>query len=77
MVSMAVGGIFTMQMRQSMQLRFDGGQGVAHCLREEGLCGTVLPVVRADLAPAAQQTIFVAGFGAEVAQTLAEIGDTH
>jgi hypothetical protein len=37
----------------------------------------VLPVVRADLTPAAQQTIFVARFGTEIAQALAKLGDTH
>jgi hypothetical protein len=34
-------------------------------------------IVRADLTPAAQQTIFVARLGAQITQALAEVGDTH
>jgi hypothetical protein len=74
---MTVGGIFTAQARQSIQLRFNGGQLAAYSERKESLCGTLLPVVRADLAPAAQQTIFVARLGTEIAQTLAKVCDTH
>jgi hypothetical protein len=72
-----VGGIFIAQPRQSMQLRLDGGQLIAQRKRKESLCGTVLPVVRADLTPAAQQAIFVARLGTEIAQALAKLGDTH
>ena len=71
------GGMFTAQARQSIQFRFNGGQLVAQRKRKESLCGTALPVVRADLAPAAQQTIFVARLGAEITQALAKVGDTH
>src|SRR3990167_6411251 len=74
---MTVGGILTAQARQPIQLRFNGGQLVAQRKRKESLCGAVLPVVRADLAPAAQQTIFVARLGTEITQTLAKVGDTH
>jgi hypothetical protein len=74
---MTVGGIFAAQARQSMQLRLDGGQLVAQRKRKESLCGTVLPVVRTDLAPTAQQTIFVARLGTEITQTLAKLCDTH
>ena len=77
MASMIVGGIFTAQLRQSMQLRFNGGQLIAQCKRKETFCGTVLSIVRADLTPAAQQTIFVARLGTEITQALAEVGDTH
>ena len=65
-----------MQASQSNQLRLDGGQGIEECQREESLCGAVLSVIRANLAPTAQQSVFVAGLGAEVAQALAEVGDT-
>jgi len=77
MASMTVGGIFAAQARQSIQLRLDGGQLIAQRKRKETFCGTVFSVVRADLAPAAQQTIFVARFGAEITQAFAELGDTH
>ena len=75
MASMTVGWIFTVQPRQSMQLRLDGGQRVAQCKRKESLGRAALPVIRAGLAPAAQQPIIVARLGAEIAQALAELGD--
>ena len=74
---MTVGGIFTAQARQSIQLRFNGGQLIAQCKWKETFCGTVRSIVRADLTPAAQQTIFVARLGTEITQTLAKLGDTH
>ena len=77
MAPMTVGGIFTAQARQSIQLRLDGGQLIAQRKREESFCGAVLSIVRADLAPAAQQTIFVSRLGAEITQALAKLCDTH
>jgi hypothetical protein len=71
------GGVFTAQARQSMQFRFNGGQLIAQCKRKESLCGAVRSIVRANLTPAAQQTIFVARLGTEITQVLAEVGDTH
>ncbi len=72
-----IGGILTVQARQSIQLRLDGGQLIAQRKRKESLCGAAFPVVRAHLAPAAQQTIFVARLGTEIAQTLAKVGDAQ
>ena len=77
MASMTVGWIFTAQARQPMQLRLDGGQLIAQRKWKESFGGTVLFIVRAHLAPAAQQTIFVARLGAEITQTLAEVGNAH
>jgi hypothetical protein len=54
-----------------MQLRFNGGQRIAHRKRKEGRCGAMLVIVRACLGPAAQQAIFVARLGAEIKQALA------
>ncbi len=71
MASMAVGGMFALQPRQSVQFRLDGGQFIAQCKRKEILCGPARRIVRADLTPAAQHTIFVARFGAEITQALA------
>ena len=72
-----IGGIFTVQARQPIQLRLDGGQLIAQRKRKESLCGAALPVVRTDLAPAAQQTVFVARLGTEITQALAKMGDAH
>ena len=69
--------MLTAQARQSIQLRFDGGQCIAQCKRKESLCGAVYSIVRTDLAPAAQQAIFVTLLGAETTKTLQEVGDTH
>jgi hypothetical protein len=74
---MTVSGIFTAQARESIQLRFNGGQLIAQCKRKEPFCGTAWPIVRADLTPAAQQTIFVARLGTEITQTLTKMGDTQ
>lgn len=77
MASMTAGGIFAVQARQPIQFGFDGGQLIAQRKRKEGLCGAALLVVRTDLAPPAQQTIFVARLCAEIVQTLAKVGDAH
>ncbi len=74
---MTVGGMLTAQPHQPIQLRLDGGQLIAQRKRKESFCGAVLSIVRADLAPAAQQTIFVTRLGAEITQALAKLCDTQ
>lgn len=73
MASMTVGGILAVQTCQPVQLRLDGGQFVAQCRRKESLSGAAFLVVRADLAPAAQQAIFMARLAAQVVQALAKL----
>jgi hypothetical protein len=77
MGSMTVGGILTMQACQTIQLRFDGGQFVAQRKRKEGLRGTALSVICADLAPAAQQPVFVARLCTKIIQASAKVGNAH
>ena len=70
------GGIFAEQARQTIQLRFNGGQFIAQRKRKEILCGAALSIVRTHPTPAAQQTIFVARLGTEITQALAKLCDT-
>ena len=77
MAIMTVRGMLTVQPCQSVQLRLNGRQLFAQCERKEIVRGTALPVVRTDLAPAAQQAVFVARFCTEALQALAKMGDAH
>lgn len=77
MAAMTVGGMFAAQVSKPVQLRLDGGQLIAQRKRKERFCRAMRSIVRARLAPAAQQTILVARLGAEIVQTLAEVGDAH
>lgn len=75
--NMSVGRVFTVQFRQPVQFRLDGGQLIAQRFRKKIICQTALSVVRTELTPAAQQPVLVARLGAEIAQALAEVGNTH
>lgn len=77
MAIMTVGGMFAVQPRQAIQFRFDAGQLIAQRERKKSFRGTVRSIVRAHLAPAAQQAILVARLGTEITQALAQLCDTH
>ena len=72
-----VGGMLAFQSGQPLQVCFNRGQLIAQCKWEESLCGAALAIIRTELAPAAQQAIFVAWFCTEVMQALAKLGGAH
>jgi hypothetical protein len=69
--------MLTLQSRQPIQLRLDGGQLITQREREKGSGRATLPVVRSNLTPPAQQAILVTGFATQIMQALAELRDTH